>query len=202
MTEMRIHDSMSIGPMLVMEREKLGLSLEDVHQKTKISRKMLHALEEEDVDALPADVYARGFLKSYAALLNLDTSETIQRFDEMKRKRSQEPRAVPVEKEEKEPAEGQKDLRPLVTPESAVAAWTAAAQRKGEGPHSSPEKKAPQRTSSLTKNPRRVSLALVLVLFIVALTLVISYLSNRTTSSTSKSKKPSADETVNFDPTG
>ena len=63
---------LSIGPALRSAREKRGLSLEEVEQATRIRPRYLEGLEREDYDMLPAQIYARGFLKTYANFLGLD----------------------------------------------------------------------------------------------------------------------------------
>ncbi len=62
----------TIGETLRAARERRGLSLSEASRLTRIAPRFLVALEEDDYAALPAPVYARGFLRSYAALLGLD----------------------------------------------------------------------------------------------------------------------------------
>ncbi len=62
-------------------REKLGLSLEDAENATKIRRKYLEALENEAYDQLPGVVYARGFLRNYARYLGLSGEALVQEMD-------------------------------------------------------------------------------------------------------------------------
>ncbi len=72
---------LSIGPALRSAREKRGLSLEEVEQATKIRPRYLEGLEREDYSMLPAPIYVRGFLKTYATFLSLDgeaLSETLR----------------------------------------------------------------------------------------------------------------------------
>jgi cytoskeleton protein RodZ len=61
-----------IGRILEHKRKEKGLSLEEVEQATKIRKRYLDGLEREDYAVLPAGVYARGFLKTYANYLGLD----------------------------------------------------------------------------------------------------------------------------------
>jgi cytoskeletal protein RodZ len=61
-----------IGYSLRAARERQGIGLPEAELATKIRAKYLRALEEEDFDALPADTYARGFLRTYADYLGLD----------------------------------------------------------------------------------------------------------------------------------
>lgn len=68
------------GECLKKVREKNGLSLEQVASKTRIPESHLHALESEDFSNLPAKVFAKGFVRSYAKALAMDEEETLQRF--------------------------------------------------------------------------------------------------------------------------
>ena len=61
-----------IGYSLRAAREKQGIGLPEAEVATKIRVKYLRALEEEEFAALPADTYARGFLRTYAEYLGLD----------------------------------------------------------------------------------------------------------------------------------
>ncbi|HEX9016658.1 MAG TPA: RodZ domain-containing protein [Chloroflexota bacterium] len=62
----------TLGEVFRDGRFRRGFSLEQVETDTKIRKKYLVALEEEDYSALPAPIYARGFLHSYAEYLGID----------------------------------------------------------------------------------------------------------------------------------
>lgn len=64
-----------LGAVFKQERERRGLSVEDVVQRTKISRRNLLAIEAGRKEDLPHPVYAKGFVKNYARLLDLDPEE-------------------------------------------------------------------------------------------------------------------------------
>lgn len=61
-----------IGSSLREARVRQGLDLEELEQRTKIRRKYLRALEEEQFEQLPGHTYVRGFLRTYADALDLD----------------------------------------------------------------------------------------------------------------------------------
>jgi Helix-turn-helix domain/RodZ C-terminal domain len=61
-----------IGTTLQDARTRKGLALPDAAEATRIRVKFLAALEAERLGELPADVYARGFLRTYAEYLGLD----------------------------------------------------------------------------------------------------------------------------------
>ncbi len=58
-------------------REKKELSLDDVSNVTKISSRMLRAIEEEHFDDLPGGVFNKGFIRAYAKHLGLDAEEAV-----------------------------------------------------------------------------------------------------------------------------
>jgi flagellar biosynthesis protein FlhG len=60
------------GELLRRIRESRGIELTEIAQITKIGRAHLLAIEEENEKALPATVYARGFLVELAKFLRLD----------------------------------------------------------------------------------------------------------------------------------
>jgi len=60
------------GPMLRKVREAQGVELAEISERTKIGRLHLGALEDETYEALPAEVYVRGFLVELAKFLKLD----------------------------------------------------------------------------------------------------------------------------------
>ncbi|HUK25674.1 MAG TPA: RodZ domain-containing protein [Terriglobales bacterium] len=67
----------SFGARLKQEREKRNLSLEDVSRSTKISVRMLQALEEEHFERLPGGVFNKGFVRAYARCLELSEDQAV-----------------------------------------------------------------------------------------------------------------------------
>jgi len=61
-----------IGASLREARTRRGLSAADVQRAIRIRERYLTALEEEKWDLLPGEVYAKGFLRTYAEFLGLD----------------------------------------------------------------------------------------------------------------------------------
>ncbi|MDQ3430516.1 MAG: DUF4115 domain-containing protein [Actinomycetota bacterium] len=64
-----------VGRVLERARKDRGLSLEEAERATKIRKRYLVGLEDDDYTVLPDAVYARGFLKTYANFLGLDGAE-------------------------------------------------------------------------------------------------------------------------------
>lgn len=71
-----------IGQLLKDKRESLKISLEEVAVSTKISVKILQALEEGDLNKLPAKPFVRGFIQSYSKFLGLDVKEILEKFQQ------------------------------------------------------------------------------------------------------------------------
>ena len=70
----------SIGEFFKQVRETKGLTLEEVASKTRIRADFVKALEEGNFAKLPDQVFARGFVRSYARSLGLDEEDAIHRF--------------------------------------------------------------------------------------------------------------------------
>jgi|GEM_PF-882131 len=70
----------SLGTYLKRSREEKNVSIEQVAYATRISLKMLRALEEDDHSALPASTFVRGYLQAYAKYVRLDTQDLLLRY--------------------------------------------------------------------------------------------------------------------------
>lgn len=73
-------DLIEIGAALREGRERKGLTVEAVENKTKIAVSVIMALEEGNQARFPHPVYARGFVRSYAQVLGLDAAELCAHF--------------------------------------------------------------------------------------------------------------------------
>lgn len=67
-----------LGALLRAERERRGLSIEDVSAHLKISVRKLRALEDGDASAMPHPAYVKGFVRSYATYLGMAASEVVE----------------------------------------------------------------------------------------------------------------------------
>ena len=65
----------NLGTKLKAARENKGLSLHEVGMSLKINPKTLQAIEEGETAKLPARTFLRGFIRSYATYLKLDSAE-------------------------------------------------------------------------------------------------------------------------------
>jgi cytoskeletal protein RodZ len=72
----------SFGERLKKEREKRGMTLEDVSGATKISVRNLRALEQEKFDQMPGGIFNRGFVRAFAKHLGLDDDQVVADYRE------------------------------------------------------------------------------------------------------------------------
>jgi cytoskeletal protein RodZ len=70
----------SLGEFLRQEREKRGVTIEQVASATKISARLLHLLESDNYSEMPAKPFIRGFVNSYCRFVGLDSKEVLTRF--------------------------------------------------------------------------------------------------------------------------
>jgi Helix-turn-helix domain/Domain of unknown function (DUF4115) len=67
----------AFGEKLRKQREQQGVTLDVISGTTKISTRMLRALEDEHFDQLPGGVFNKGFVRAYARQVGLDEEEAI-----------------------------------------------------------------------------------------------------------------------------
>jgi cytoskeletal protein RodZ len=71
----------SFGEELRREREIRGISLKEIADATKISKRFLEAIERNDHRTLPAPVFTRGFVREYARYLGLNSEDMVNRYN-------------------------------------------------------------------------------------------------------------------------
>jgi cytoskeleton protein RodZ len=69
-----------IGARLREARMRAKIDINEVEVRTKIRAKYLRAIENEEWDLLPGEVYVKSFLRTYGAFLGLDTRQLIDDF--------------------------------------------------------------------------------------------------------------------------
>jgi cytoskeletal protein RodZ len=80
----------TIGEALRSARETQGRTIEEASTATRIKASYLEALEQDRFEALGGNVYAKGFLRSYASWLGLDPAPLLEAY------RAQERPDVPL----------------------------------------------------------------------------------------------------------
>ncbi len=81
-TELEIDNQIAsdifVGKMLQEARKKKKLTIQEVRDLLNISDDYIVALEKGEHHMLPGPTYVNGFLRSYAALLNIDTQQLVE----------------------------------------------------------------------------------------------------------------------------
>lgn len=70
----------AFGDKLRKQREQRGIALDAISNTTKISPRMLRALEEERFDQLPGGVFNKGFVRAYARQIGLNEEEAVSDY--------------------------------------------------------------------------------------------------------------------------
>lgn len=68
----------AFGARLLWERERAGLSQPDVAARLRLHPNQVRALEQETLAVLPEAAYVRGFVRSYARILDIDPAPLLQ----------------------------------------------------------------------------------------------------------------------------
>jgi len=69
------------GQMLSEAREKISLSIEDVAEKLKFKKSLVKDIEQDTFDQKLPATFNRGYLRSYAKLVNVDVDEVLSAYD-------------------------------------------------------------------------------------------------------------------------
>jgi hypothetical protein len=72
--------SAELGSLLRARREAKGMNAADVAKVTKIPERLITHLEEGRFEHLPAEIFVRGFLKSYARCVGLDPDDVLRMY--------------------------------------------------------------------------------------------------------------------------
>ncbi|GGP19522.1 RodZ domain-containing protein [Silvimonas iriomotensis] len=71
------------GARLKAQREALGLSLDHVAAQLKLSSRQIESIESDHFDQLPGNTFARGFVRNYAKLLQLDPAPLLAQLESL-----------------------------------------------------------------------------------------------------------------------
>ncbi|WP_413627151.1 helix-turn-helix domain-containing protein [Fructilactobacillus vespulae] len=80
MTEENNNAKTTVGSQLSKARENAGISIDTLQKKTKIQKKYLVAIENNDFDALPGKFYVRAFVRQFANTVGLDGEEILKQY--------------------------------------------------------------------------------------------------------------------------
>jgi cytoskeletal protein RodZ len=68
-----------LGRYLKRERELRQISIAEVAQTTRIPQRIIAQLENDELEALPADIFVRGYLRAVARALSIDEGDVLSR---------------------------------------------------------------------------------------------------------------------------
>jgi len=80
----KINAIKTLGERLQAHRLECGLSLEQIANETQININYLRAIENDQYDKLPPDVYTKNFLQRHAEFLNLNPDTVFEIFQQEK----------------------------------------------------------------------------------------------------------------------
>jgi cytoskeletal protein RodZ len=78
------------GEKLRRQRESRNLTLREISESTKITKRYLEALERNDFDALPGGVFVKGYIRSYAEAIGLNPESLLEEYRSERRARGEE----------------------------------------------------------------------------------------------------------------
>lgn len=73
-----------LGPIFKEARVESGKSIDDAVKETKIAKKYLLAIENENFDIFPGETYLIGFIRNYSQFLGLDPDEMVLKYRDYK----------------------------------------------------------------------------------------------------------------------
>jgi hypothetical protein len=112
----------SLALWLRAGRTSRRLTLDDVSRTTKINRRVLEKLESGQLDGLPADVFVRGFVRSFARCVGLDEGEALDKLVECAGLAQPAPPVPPAPPLIELMPEPERLSEPLAAPEPVVVA--------------------------------------------------------------------------------
>lgn len=69
-----------VGEYLKRERESRGVTIEEICNTTRITRRFIIAIEEDNFDLMPGDTLIVGFLRNYAKAVGVNADEVIGKY--------------------------------------------------------------------------------------------------------------------------
>lgn len=104
-------EQVTVGQRLLAAREERGLTLRDLAAITRIQPSLLEFLEADRFDEMPAEVFARGFVRSCARELRLDPDEIVEAYRAQRGLDSPAPEVVVSETTTNDAVTGSHDAR-------------------------------------------------------------------------------------------
>ena len=89
-----VRDQDTAGSLLRHARERKGLEVKDIAHRLNLQQETIQALEQDDVNKLPASTYVRGYLRSYAKAVDLNPELVVQVYDNDREQTEQPPEII------------------------------------------------------------------------------------------------------------
>ncbi len=93
----------TLGERFKERRAAKKISLNEVFVETKINKKFLQAIEDDNFSLIPNQVALRGFLKIYSEYLGIPKEEILSKFDSIKKAEEETKKDAPIKKEKRKP---------------------------------------------------------------------------------------------------
>ncbi len=77
--------TVSIGETLTVARERAGMSVAQVSERTRIRETIIRGIESDDYAACGGDFYARGHIRAIAKVIGTDSGPLIGEYDTLHR---------------------------------------------------------------------------------------------------------------------
>ena len=160
----------AFGDKLRREREMRGITLSEISESTKISKRWLQALEDEQFEQLPGGVFNRGFVRAYARFLGINDEQAVADYVAASNEQEPPEDKFPLEIHEKKrsdapPLNPKRSFVPVLLAIVAlvlvVGGWTVWVKRKPQtttAAHQSSSSKVPAAASqapTATPAPRQ-----------------------------------------------
>jgi hypothetical protein len=72
----------TVGESLTQARKKVGLSIDELSERTKIRATVIRSIEADDYEACGGDLYVRGYVRAIAGAIGVDAQRLIREYDQ------------------------------------------------------------------------------------------------------------------------
>ncbi len=89
----------SLGTQLRGAREKRNITLRELSDQTRIARRYLEAIEQDNHKELPGGIFNRSFIKAYAKAVGFSEAEAVKAYTKVAREHGEEPDELPTSRQ-------------------------------------------------------------------------------------------------------
>src|SRR5215471_4961004 len=158
----------AFGDKLRREREMRGITLSEISESTKISKRWLQALEDEQFEQLPGGVFNRGFVRAYARFLGINDEQAVADYIAASNEQEPPEDKFPLEIHEKKrsdapPLNPKRSFVPVLLAIVAlvlvVGGWTVWVKRKPQSSTAAPQSSRSRAPAAASQAPADVQTA-------------------------------------------